>query len=386
MAIPLLLAICCQAASAGLPPWKPLVKIGLALPFAGHDASTAYNILLATKLAVKEWNDRGGIDGHRIELVAVNDEADPQVAEYQARELIGDPAILGVIGHLHSDTALAAAPEYRRASMALLTLNATANSLTDSGYPVVMRMSASDVGVASAVQRALKVIWESPLTDVRRAAVITYPTIGHRAQAEAFVQSARAAGVEIVRVIEIAPESRDFADLTETLGSEGVDLLFCSGPFKAAGLLADYVGRGLPDVTFLAGSEADSPDFVRLIDAAPARLMYASASTFGGTQAELSFDRRYLQAVGSAPHPYSRLAYDAVHILCLSAERALKEHGELTRARVVAELRHNHRYDGASGTVDFDERGERVGATGVVRIVLDKSYPGEIFSQTTPEG
>lgn len=386
LAISLLLATGCQVASAGPPPWKPLVKIGLVLPFAGHDSSTAYNVLLAAKLALNDWNDRGGLDGHRIELVAVDDESDPQVAEYQARELIGDPAIFGVVGHLRSDTALAAAAEYRRAPLALLTLNATACSLTDSGYPVITRMSASDVGVASAIQRAVGAIRESSLLGARRAAVITGPTVGHRAQAEAFVQSAEAAGVEVVRVVEVTPAARDFGELTETLRADGIDLLLYSGPFKAAGMLADHLGRGLPDVVFLAGSDADTPDFVRLIDAAPASLMYVSAAPLEDDQAERDFDRRYLQATGTAPHSYSRVAYDAVNILCLSAERTLRQHGELDRARIVDELRRTRGYEGVSGKVAFDERGERVGAKGVVRVVVDKRYPGEVFSPATPEG
>ena len=58
----------------------PVVKIGLVAPFEGRYRPIGYDVIYSARLAVREINAAGGIDGHRVALVALDDGGDPQLA------------------------------------------------------------------------------------------------------------------------------------------------------------------------------------------------------------------------------------------------------------------------------------------------------------------
>ncbi len=58
---------------------KPTVKIGLSAPFEGLYRDLGYEVLYATRLAVRERNAAGGVAGrYLVELVALNDFNEPR--------------------------------------------------------------------------------------------------------------------------------------------------------------------------------------------------------------------------------------------------------------------------------------------------------------------
>ncbi|MCP5097251.1 MAG: ABC transporter substrate-binding protein, partial [Chloroflexi bacterium] len=55
----------------------PVVKIGLVGPFEGQHRAVGYDVIYSARLAVREINAAGGIGGHRVALVALDDSGDP---------------------------------------------------------------------------------------------------------------------------------------------------------------------------------------------------------------------------------------------------------------------------------------------------------------------
>lgn len=367
-----LLTTGCQPSSGSIPPWRGIVKIGLVLPFHGHDAATAENVLMAVKLAVNEWNDRGGMEGRRVELVAMDDESDPEVAAFRAKEMIADPVILGVIGHLHSDTLLAVVGEYQSASLALLTLSSSESSST-LNRSAVFQLCASDEDISATAQEAMQSL------GVTRLAIVRVSTPGYEARAEAFVRAATSAAVEITTTASILPQATDFAGLIQALKVSQVDMVIYSGHYKQAALLASAMGQSMPSVAFLAGGEADTPDFVRLVTKAPVRVMYLSTLTGSDNTNQREFEAHYSQATGRMPHTYSSVAYDAVNLLLRSGQRILQQGSYLARPLLIDGLHHGSDYEGISGRIAFDTQGGRVNAGATIRQVVDQRYPGEII-------
>ncbi len=113
----LLLLPSCAALPAGT---DPVIKIGLVAPFEGRHRQVGYDLIYAARLAVREWNGRGGVEGHKIELVALDDSGDPEMAVRAAQSLVGDPDVLGVIGHWRSEATEAARPVYAKAGLAFI--------------------------------------------------------------------------------------------------------------------------------------------------------------------------------------------------------------------------------------------------------------------------
>ena len=68
-----------------------VARVGVVAPLSGESYLTGYRMLFAVRLAVREWNERGGVAGRRIELVALDDQGRAETARLQARALALDP-------------------------------------------------------------------------------------------------------------------------------------------------------------------------------------------------------------------------------------------------------------------------------------------------------
>lgn len=100
----------------------PVVKIGLVAPFEGEQRQIGYDVIYSTRLAVRQINEQGGIDGYRVSLVAYDDSSYAQEARSVAQALIVDPDVVAVIGHWQPQTTAAAAEIYTAAAMPLIPM------------------------------------------------------------------------------------------------------------------------------------------------------------------------------------------------------------------------------------------------------------------------
>ncbi|MCU0520529.1 MAG: ABC transporter substrate-binding protein [Anaerolineae bacterium] len=98
------------------------VKIGLVAPFEGAYRSIGYDAIYAARLAVREINRAGGIEGWLVELVAYDDRGEVDLAERTAANLTIDRDVVAVIGHYRPDTSSVASPIYGEGNMPLLVL------------------------------------------------------------------------------------------------------------------------------------------------------------------------------------------------------------------------------------------------------------------------
>ena len=100
----------------------PVVRIGLVAPFEGRQREIGYDLIYAARLAVRQWNGRGGIEGYRVELVALDDGGDPELATRAAQSLALDPMVVGTIGHWLEETTAAARPVYAEAGLPFIEM------------------------------------------------------------------------------------------------------------------------------------------------------------------------------------------------------------------------------------------------------------------------
>jgi ABC-type branched-subunit amino acid transport system substrate-binding protein len=99
----------------------------LVAPFEGRYRLIGYDVIYSARLAVREINAAGGIDGHRVALVALDDGGDPQLAYDAARTLSIDPNVVAVVGHWLPETTAAATPVYAEAGLPLVALHSAEN-------------------------------------------------------------------------------------------------------------------------------------------------------------------------------------------------------------------------------------------------------------------
>ncbi len=308
---------------------KPLLKIGLAMPFTGYDQDRGYNAIYAVKQAIAEANARGGVGGYMVELVAVDDRNDPAEAARQARELTLYDDMVGVIGHHDDACTLAAIPEYQRAGMPLVAPWLVAEGdfpLTPShgeGEPggLVFRLAAP----ASVLSRQL-----ASATSARRLAVLTDDSpAGH--------DLATGVGTDRTVIFQRVPRGeRDFALVARQVAEARPDAVFYGGHATEAALLLLALREAGVTAPFLGGPDLDDPKFLRLAGAAAEGVVLVGLARPGPVGEP--FAAGYRARTGRDPDGRAALAYDATVLLLSAIEHAARRDGRLTRAGVARSL------------------------------------------------
>ena len=108
----------------------PVIKIGLVAPCEGRDRPIGYDVIYSARLAVREINEAGGVEGTFVALVALDDGGDVELAQATAQSLVLDPAVVAVMGHWLPETTTAAAPIYATASLPLFVPGPTTDPTT----------------------------------------------------------------------------------------------------------------------------------------------------------------------------------------------------------------------------------------------------------------
>lgn len=129
-----LLACLCACSSPAAE--KEAVKIGLVAPQTGALAFVGDSFERVAVAAVKAINDRGGVDGHPLELVVLDSATDPATAKAAVEQLIA-MGVVGTIGPAISGAVEQVVPVAKANAFPVISPSSTAPSLStadDGGY------------------------------------------------------------------------------------------------------------------------------------------------------------------------------------------------------------------------------------------------------------
>jgi ABC-type branched-subunit amino acid transport system substrate-binding protein len=286
-------------------------------------------------LALQERNALGGVNGYRIELVALNDFDNPIKAQTQAKALVADPDVLGVVGHLSSEATLAAVPIYQNANLPMSIPWTTGPVDRQKG---VVSMAATSVETAE--------------------------RLGTLLQQRGFSK------IMTVSEHQIGPLSTDVQAIV--LDTEAV----------TAGEIVLAVREDRANQSLLGHVDVGSPQLVQVAEQAAAGLTYVSPGPgLAEVDETTDFGKAYQSIAGFPPGPRAVLAYDATHVLLDAIEQAFRQQQrQPTRAEVSAVINTIER-QGLSGQITFDTRGQRVNAPiWVYQISEEGRYPGVLVA------
>ncbi|MCX7831167.1 MAG: branched-chain amino acid ABC transporter substrate-binding protein, partial [Acidobacteria bacterium] len=119
------------------------VTVAVVAPLSGDDQAEGESILNAVKLAVDEWNAKGGLFGKPIELISKDDKENPETAVMIANEL-SRKKVSAVIGHYTSACTLAARDKYVENRILMITPSSTNPAVTDGIYQTIFRVCGRD--------------------------------------------------------------------------------------------------------------------------------------------------------------------------------------------------------------------------------------------------
>lgn len=106
------------------------IKLGVSGPFTGGSASMGVSMRDGVRLAAKEINAAGGINGNKIVLVERDDEAKNERGVQIAQELINNEKVVATLGYINTGVALASQRFYQDAKIPVMNNVATGSVLT----------------------------------------------------------------------------------------------------------------------------------------------------------------------------------------------------------------------------------------------------------------
>jgi branched-chain amino acid transport system substrate-binding protein len=355
---------------------RPVIKIGLVAPFEGRYRSLGYEALYAVKLAVRERNAAGGVAGHMVELVALDDGDDADASSVQALKFGVDERVMGVIGPFSQAAARAAAPVYQNLGLPAITplscglmfhrrmkhpaSNPLAAQQPSSGDRALFCLGADEEALSRALVERLPggaqvTLLRAGLGELGDSLC---PAAGHVQEAPRGEAAFAALREHRADVYLFDGDVLAAADFLVKARRAGIDAPLWGGPSLARTQLAQIAGDAVAGTCHALTASA-----------------WADLSPAGG------FVAGYGELSGTTPGPWAALAYDAAHLLLDAIERTIQADGAPTREGVTAALAQAR---DAGGQPLFEQGRRREAEIVFYCYEPGDAYPGTIQRQAEP--
>jgi branched-chain amino acid transport system substrate-binding protein len=331
-----------------------VVKIGHVGPTTGGIAHLGKDNENGAKLAIEDLNAKGlTIGGKKIkfELVAEDDGADPKTGTTVAQKLV-DAKVVGVIGHLNSGTTIPASKIYNDAGIPQISPSATNPKYTLQGFKNAYRVVAHDGQLGGTLGKyAIKEM------KGKNIAIIDDRTAYGQGVADEFEKSIKANKGEVVGREFTNDKATDFKAILTKLKAKNPDIVFFGGMDAVAGPMMKQMKELGINSKFMGGDGICSADLAKLAGDAlgEGKVVCAEAGgvTADGEKAMADWRTRYKAKYNLEVQVYAPYVYDSMMVMVEAMKAA-----NSTDPKVFAAKLRNTNYQGVTGKISFDAKGD----------------------------
>ena len=348
------------------------LQVAVIGPLSGKDRDGGQAMLDGVNLRVKQINERGGVHGRKLEVLAYDDQNSKQIARKKAIEIARDSNVLAVIGHYYSSTSVEGGKIYKQYGIPSITASATAPGVTagsEWSFRVVPDTNLQGKFAAIYTNEILK--QNSVYIVYERDA---YGSALHRS----FRRTAHDLGLQIQNVWGVDSETDDVDNILRKIVLDLQDdsnpgALFVALQDHEAAMIVRLIRDEGMDLTIIGGDAIGSESFPRKFKDIPSAKggiehytdgIYASTffirdiGNFNAQQFNHAFKRRF----GRESDDLAATSYDAAAIAVEAIKRAkpggdLAQIRERIRRQLTAFNNIETAYKGVTGRIYFDEHG-----------------------------
>ena len=342
----LLLGILLTPALAG----AQTIKVGWAGPLTGDQAFFGKTWLNGVQMAIEEVNAKGGILGKKLELVPLDDQADPKQATVVAQRHCDNAEVVAVIGHFNSGATLLAMLVYNKCRLFEIS-NSSNPRITALGYDTIFRNIAND-----AMQGAAPANYAVDTLKVKRAAIVHDKQAFGQGVADVFEKTLRAKGVTVTSVNGVTHGDVDFTAVLTKIRGENPDVVYFGGTAQDGGLIVKQMRQIGLKVPYMGPDGLFEPAFVSVAtsQAAEGALVSFQAPPFDSTPELRQWAAAYKARYKEDPGPYSPYGYDQGRVVADVLQRA----GKPDREALVKAARATKLPSILVKTIEFDDKGD----------------------------
>ena len=309
----MLVSIALSLALAGAA--RAQVKIGVAGPITGANASFGAQLTQGVQQAVEDINKGGGILGQKLEVEPGDDVSDPKQGVSVANKFVGD-GVKFVIGHFNSGVTIPASDVYTENGVLFISPSATNPKVTDRGLWDAFRTCGRDD------QQGL--VWAELARDKlkgKKIAIVHDKTTYGKGLADAARDNMHKFGVNEVLYEGVNTGEKDYSAIVSKIKESGADYLMWGGLHTEGGLILRQMRDQGMNTVMISGDGITDSEFAQI--GGPG--VEGTLMTFGpeprnnpnAKDAVASF-----KAKGFDPQGYTLYSYAGVQIIKQAAEKA----------------------------------------------------------------
>lgn len=348
---------------------KTVVVIGVDAPLTGSLSALGQGIKNSVDLAAKTANKNNEVPGIEFKVEALDDQAVPASGQANATKLVGNKAVIGVVGPLNSGVSQQMQGVFASANLAQVSPANTNPSL-----------SQGDNWGKGEYKRPFKTYFRTAATDVvqgKFAAQYLFNDAGKKkvfvvddkqtygaGLATIFADEFKKLGGEVIGTDHVTVKETDFSSTADKVKSSGADSVYFGGQYPEGGLLADQIKKAGASIPLMGGDGIQDPAFIT----ASGEANEGDLSTSIGYPVEkLDTAKKFIAdyAAGGYKDPYAAYggySYDAGWSVIQAVKAVVAaNNGKLPadggRAAVVEALG-KVSFEGVTGKVAFDEYGD----------------------------
>ena len=338
-------------------------RVGLEAPLSGEQSVLGKGMLKGAQLAAAQLNDKGGILGEQVEIVPIDDAADPATGVKAAKSAIDD-GLDGIVGPYNSGVGIETLPLYIDAGLVpiRLTSDASTNGLGFTLQPMTYQ-------IAPVASQAL-----TNWLDARTVAIAYDPTQNYTVSvSKALKTSLEKAGVTVTAYEKVQPGKKSYTDVVDKLAAPKPDVIYAAVYFPEGGLIAKEMHEGEVEAQCIADYASYDTGFVETAGVPAARACpvvgVPAPDDFSAAGAKVG---EYRDMFGEDPGTWSPYTYDSLNFLAYGAEKA----GGTAPKKLTNALDGVKDWRGWTGSITIDpDNGNRQPATVVI---VDTDAQGQL--------
>ncbi len=338
------------------------IVIGVAASLETMSNTTKY--IEGLEMAVEEINQKKLLN-KKLTLVMQDDEASVTKGLAVAQSLSELQGISAVIGHWSSRVSVPASAIYEKANVVMITPASTAPELTEEGNQYIFRQIPSDLIIA----KELAEYTESE--GLMRIAICYADDDYGRGMAKAFEDAATQLGIKVIDRVTYLGGDSEFKRIRERWEALDYDAVLVADAMPGA---IDYIRRIRQsdiDIPIIGGDGLDYPQLIDELGAYAEGVVFISLFHPEAEHTRLeAFINKFKAKYGAEPDKAAVQGYETVKLLAYAIE-----HGGSSESAEIADTLHSIRvWEGLTGNLSFDDKGEVQGKNIYKKTVSNGEY------------
>jgi branched-chain amino acid transport system substrate-binding protein len=334
------------------------IRIGFTPPVTGASAAEGAFQIKALKLALKEINSAGGINGKKIDLRQVDNQSSNPGALAALQKAVEQEKALALVGFVKSTQILAASDAIKGYGVPTI-VGGTNVTLTQQGNPWLFRVRPDDSIAALAMVKYIKE--DAKFTKVG----ILHDTDAFGAGGADLVEKyAKEQGLTVVKREKYTTKDKDYTAQLLSLKNGGAQImvLYAPNPEDAAVVMRQLRQLGSP-FKYLGSPSSQHRDALNLARDAAEGIWAVADFVPGASEVNKKYGEAYKKEYNEEYDALSAWTYDGLYILA----GAIKKVGE-DRAKIREAILATQGYKGVLGTFSFTPNGDGLHEVSVVQI------------------